>query len=250
MSRSKLSSLLCGQEFGDAGMDGLCGSLLAYARGIAAIEKSIVVVSDMKHSQSYIYTGDFGKTLGLVDVKPEFTMNSIWETAVLNLVHPDDLNDKYLNELRFFNYVRQLPPKHRSDIYFVAKLRLLGKDGNYIMGLHRMFYIYESEKQSARYALCLYSPLTFDFQGRSGIVNACTGVFQPFDHKTDNDILSKRELEVLAHIQHGRKSNEIAAILGISKNTVSRHRQEIIAKLQVKNSIEACRIASELGLLC
>ena len=35
----------------------------------------------------------------------------------------------------------------------------------------------------------------------------------------------------------------------ISVNTVSRHRQEILAKLQVKNSIEACRVAQDLGLI-
>ena len=32
-------------------------------------------------------------------------------------------------------------------------------------------------------------------------------------------------------------------------NTISRHRQEILGKLQVKNSIEACRIAKDLRLI-
>jgi len=40
-----------------------------------------------------------------------------------------------------------------------------------------------------------------------------------------------------------------SSMLSISVNTVSRHRQEILGKLQVKNSIEACRIAKELQLL-
>ncbi len=44
-------------------------------------------------------------------------------------------------------------------------------------------------------------------------------------------------------------SKEIAAALSISVNTVSRHRQEILGKLQVKNSIEACRVARELRLI-
>ena len=38
-------------------------------------------------------------------------------------------------------------------------------------------------------------------------------------------------------------------MLAISPNTVSRHRQEILGKLQVKNSIEACRIARDLELI-
>lgn len=36
--------------------------------------------------------------------------------------------------------------------------------------------------------------------------------------------------------------------LSISVNTVSRHRQEILKKLRVSNSIEACRVARELDL--
>lgn len=44
-------------------------------------------------------------------------------------------------------------------------------------------------------------------------------------------------------------SKEIAETLSISINTVSRQRQEILGKLQVKNSIEACRIAKDLKLI-
>ena len=50
-------------------------------------------------------------------------------------------------------------------------------------------------------------------------------------------------------IDTGLKSAEIAAQLNISIHTVSRHRQEIIGKLQVKNTHEACRIAKSMGLL-
>lgn len=44
-------------------------------------------------------------------------------------------------------------------------------------------------------------------------------------------------------------SKDIARILSISINTVNRHRQNILEKLQVSNSIEACRVAKELKLL-
>ena len=35
----------------------------------------------------------------------------------------------------------------------------------------------------------------------------------------------------------------------ISKNTVSRHRQAILSKLQVRNSHEACKVAKALSLI-
>ncbi len=38
--------------------------------------------------------------------------------------------------------------------------------------------------------------------------------------------------------------------LSISKNTVSRHRQDILAKLQVRNYVEACRVAKALAIIC
>ena len=50
-------------------------------------------------------------------------------------------------------------------------------------------------------------------------------------------------------IDKGLASKDIAGILAISINTVSRHRQEILGKLQVRNSIEACRIAKDLNLI-
>ena len=62
-------------------------------------------------------------------------------------------------------------------------------------------------------------------------------------------VLSEREKEILSLIGIGKPSKEIADLLFISKNTVSRHRQNILSKLQVRNSIEAYRIAKELGLL-
>ena len=62
-------------------------------------------------------------------------------------------------------------------------------------------------------------------------------------------ILSNREKQVLSLIDKGFTSKEISFTLSISINTVSRHRQEILANLQVKNSIEACRIAKDLKLI-
>jgi len=67
--------------------------------------------------------------------------------------------------------------------------------------------------------------------------------------KTDGSILSVREKQVLTLIEQGLTSRDIADRLCISRNTVSRHRQEILARLQVKNSTEACRRAKQLGLI-
>ena len=59
----------------------------------------------------------------------------------------------------------------------------------------------------------------------------------------------KREKEILRCIRKGLSSKEIAATLYISVNTVNRHRQNILEKLSVGNSIEACRAAELMKLL-
>ncbi len=48
--------------------------------------------------------------------------------------------------------------------------------------------------------------------------------------------LTRRELEILELIGTGKTSEEIAVKLGISKNTVSTHRQNLIKKFNVKNT--------------
>ena len=62
-------------------------------------------------------------------------------------------------------------------------------------------------------------------------------------------MLSEREKEILQLIDQGRLSKEIADALSISIHTVNRHRQNILSKLGVSNSIEACRIAKRLNLI-
>ncbi len=54
---------------------------------------------------------------------------------------------------------------------------------------------------------------------------------------------------MLQLIRNGKSSKLIAELLEISKHTVDRHRQNIIGKLQVNNTTEACHKAKILGLI-
>ena len=63
------------------------------------------------------------------------------------------------------------------------------------------------------------------------------------------NVLSPREKEVLRQIRRGLASKQIAAALRISINTVNRHRQNILAKLSVANSVEAIVAAESMRLL-
>ena len=62
-------------------------------------------------------------------------------------------------------------------------------------------------------------------------------------------LLSMREREILAHICSGKSSKQIADYLNISNNTVNNHRQNIIRKLNCKNTAEAIVVAGKLQIL-
>ena len=240
----KLNQLLKSQSFNGGTID--VSQLLDYAKNISQIENVTVVVSDMRCGISRIFPGKFGIVLGVSNYVEE---NSIWEKAILNLMTEKQREEKYLAELRFFNFLRHVPRHARPDYYLVSRLRMKAATGDTIDVIHRMYYIYADDSETVTHALCLYGRPTFDFIGKNRIVNSFTGVSEELTASGDSSILSRREKQVLTLIDSGKRSYEIADILSISKNTISRHRQQILAKLQVKNSMEACRIAKAMKII-
>ncbi|HEY6066924.1 MAG TPA: response regulator transcription factor [Thermoanaerobaculia bacterium] len=61
--------------------------------------------------------------------------------------------------------------------------------------------------------------------------------------------LSNRELEVVSLIAGGKTTKEIAAILSVSKSSVSTYRQRILEKLSLHSTGEITRYAVEHGLV-
>lgn len=240
----KLNQLLKSQSFNGGTID--ISQLLDYAKNISQIENVTVVVSDMRCGISRIFPGKFGIVLGVSNYVEE---NSIWEKAILNLMTEKQREEKYLAELRFFNFLRHVPRHARPDYYLVSKLRMKAATGDTIDVIHRMYYIYADDSETVTHALCLYGRPSFDFIGKNRIVNSFTGISEELTASGDSSILSRREKQVLTLIDSGKRSYEIADILSISKNTVNRHRQQILAKLQVKNSMEACRIAKTMKII-
>ena len=60
--------------------------------------------------------------------------------------------------------------------------------------------------------------------------------------------LSPRQREILRHIAAGRRSKQIAWMLGLSEKTVKMHRSLLLHKLDTTNLADAVRIAVESGL--
>ncbi len=236
--REQLSDKLIDNTSGECLLD-----IEAYkqrAHAYSQMEGAICVLSDMQANKSYIYKSAAAEELGLVVGENPLVIDSIWEEEMLKKIHPDDRLKKYIHELRFFNLLDAMEMDQRAEYSVVSKIRMKDKNEEYRWVKHRMFYVYSPSNGRLRLALCLYnlavaSPSVPDFM----IINIIKGEVVVKDKLDYKNILSPRELEVLKFVGEGYASKEIADILFISVNTVSRHRQNILEKLKVKNSTQA-----------
>jgi DNA-binding NarL/FixJ family response regulator len=61
--------------------------------------------------------------------------------------------------------------------------------------------------------------------------------------------LTRREYEILRHVAMGKTNPEIAAALGLTRNTVKTYLQRTLEKLGARNRVEALARANRLGIL-
>lgn len=219
---------------------------LQVAQMYAEVENDIAVLSDLKNKKSYIYYGGVAQWLGVAAKGTMLAVDTIWEKELLALVHPDDLPQKFLDELAFLRFLRKKPKKQQADYYLKSSIRMKNGSGGYTYLLHRIMYPYHQASGAFRFALCLYGVHPSSMLENS-VVNSVTGESVSI-RNLDNRVLSERELAVLSLIGKGLQSKEIAENLSISVHTVSRHRQNILRKLKVSNSIEAYRLVEKMGL--
>jgi FixJ family two-component response regulator len=66
--------------------------------------------------------------------------------------------------------------------------------------------------------------------------------------RTRFDVLSKRELEVLAQVVQGKLNKQIAADLGIHERTVKLHRTAITTKLGIQSVAELTKVTLQAGI--
>lgn len=206
----------------------------------------MAVVSDLATGRSHIFSGRFGCEIGIT---ADSEIDSIWEREVLSRMNDDDLEHKYVSELRFWAFLRHLPRRSRRDYCLMARLSMMSVSGYAVDVLHRMYYVYAPDGDGVCYAVCLYGPLVSDVGCGAMAVNLVSGERVMLTGADDGEILTRRERQVLSMVDKGMSSDAIAAELCISRHTVSRHRQAILSKLQVRNSPEACRRAKSLSLI-
>ena len=222
------------------------------AQSYVQIDGSVAVLSDFAADNSYMYAGGFGKSLR---IEQAFTLlPSAFEDCIFHLLHPDDLLERHILELRYFAMQKELPVTERTKFSCHCRVRVSNKDGGYSYISHRILYLKSQQNGSIWLSLCLYAPAT-DSSARTGIdgkiMNQETGNIVAVEQysKYDKSLLTDRETQILSLVAKGLGSKQIAATLNIALYTVYRHRQNIIWKMQVTNATEAVRIATTMNLI-
>lgn len=242
----ELDTLLRNQSATTGIHDDDSDSVYVYAAAMASIENAVVVVSDMLRGKSRIFAGEFGNELGLEEYNSE---DSIWEHKILAMLPDEEMAEKVLAELRFFRFLRKIPKARRTRYCLMSSLRFRSQEGRLCDMLHKMYYVYAAGQPGiVRFAICIYGPLSCKLPYRSAAVDTVTGTSEALTSEV-SDLLTSRQRQVLTLIDGGMTSAEIAERLCISLHTVSRHRQEILAALQVRNSVQACFRAKALGII-
>ena len=219
------------------------------AETFANVSGGIAVISNFRDNNAYVYAGTFGQSLNM---DPFTELESAFEDCVFSYIEPSDLTDRHILEIRFIGFIKTLPIDHRTDYIHSCRLNMTVGDRKFSV-LHHTRYLEILPNGCIALAICTYVPFgnvrKNEFEGE--IINMNTGI--PLNRHqikgVDNEILSRREREIMHIISEGSGSKQISDKLHISLNTVYRHRQNILHKLNAVNTAEAVKIGLRMHLI-
>ena len=217
------------------------------------ISQGCAILSDLATNSSYFAIGRLVDILGLHGEVPEEELIDVDEDFIYRRIHPEDLVDKRMLELQYFEKAADLSAEERLKYHATCRIRMQKASGDYIY-IYNVTRIQQNDADGLmRLVTCLYD-LSADQNEIRGInphiVNVETGAVEQLAlYEERFTILSIREKEILLLIKRGLLSKEIADTLHISIHTVNTHRQNIFQKLSVSNSMEAVQTATAMMLL-
>lgn len=168
-------------------------------------------------------------------------------------IHPDDRSQLAALQVTLSRFIYSLPLEQRNNYANIYSFRMLNARQQYIRVTSR-HQVLEQDRNGKAWLVIGNMDISPD-QKDSEIVDCAVlnlkngDLFSPSLSSLPSIHLTNREIEILRLIQKGLLSKEIANKLCISIHTVNIHRQNLLRKLGVQNSIEAIRLGQEVGLL-
>lgn len=204
------------------------------------------------HTFRYLFTSDnFKNILGYVPAKDD--LGKIDNKFLDSKIHPEDFLQFKKIQQRVGCFLFQLPKEERVNYKHVFELRVQNIQGQYVRVSWERRAL-ETDKSGKLWLMLGIINVLADQSNTSGFksifINLKTGERIPFNLLEESPFeLTRREKEILTLIKQGLLSKEIAEKLLISINTVNIHRQNILHKMNVNNSLEAVNYGRILGIL-
>lgn len=183
----------------------------------------------------------------------EFTIEYLMEN-----IHPEDLPyflDFERKVTRFFN---DLPPDKVLKYKVTYDYRLRTRAGEYKRVLQNTVTIQSDETGAVIRVVGVHTDITH-LKKENGSTLSFIGLdgepsYQDYARSADilpvtKSIFTKRETELLKLLAAGKTSAAIASILFISKETVDRHRKNMLTKTGSGNTAELLMYATKEGLI-
>ncbi|SDB66280.1 regulatory protein, luxR family [Flavobacteriaceae bacterium MAR_2010_188] len=170
---------------------------------------------------------------------------------LLKRMHPEDQELMILKESTFLNQMLNITPREDITKYkTVYLMRLKSKDGAYKTYLQQVTALIISEDGKIQQTMGVHTDvhyLKIPFDHRISFIPTDSKLQSYYFESLNNeyvlssglsDKFTKREQEIIKLLGQGKRADEIADILYISKVTVNTHKKNILRKSNSKNSTE------------
>jgi DNA-binding CsgD family transcriptional regulator len=229
-----------------------------------AVEDSSVVLYDLYQRKYVFLTSSFKFLLGYdreqaLGQGPEYFFRRMPE---------EDLEAVLDTVTRTLHFLYGIAPRERRDFKLAFDFRIRRADGRLVRLLQQVVVLEldargniwlvlavndllggSTEEPSRRNLRNLRNGKSYLFVPEEPEVQGPAGQGDTGQRDAGRPDLTRREIEVLGLVAVGLASREIADRLYISTATVNNHRQRILEKTGARNSSEAVRYATKLGIL-
>ena len=166
-------------------------------------------------------------------------INSPFEAAIvlLDITMPNMDGFEVLKELKNSNSdIKPIVISMHDDGNYIAKCAKMGAHGYLLKNTDEseLILAIRTVNKGKKYFSAEISEKMINFMATQSI---------------SENILSNKETEVLGLISKGLTTKEIAAKLFVSSRTIETHRANILKKLEVKNTAELIKKATEMNLI-
>ena len=159
------------------------------------------------------------------------------DIALLDITMPNKDGFQVLRELKTLNAtIKPIVISMYNDGNYIAKCAKMGAYGYLLKNTDEseLVLAIRTVSKGKKYYSAEISEKMINFMSTQSI---------------SENVLSNKETEVLGLLSKGLTTNEIAAKLYVSSRTIETHRGNILKKLEVKNTAELIKKATEMNLI-